>query len=401
MMYQECSSHALCLCACTAAPCLPFDQSLIRRALRLWREGLALSPDHPQLKQEAERYRALAFWLHPPRDIADSASVLPCKEHGAIYLDTRPFSSPLWQSIAASRSLLGGEEDTCDLSPHTDRARLLMDNLNVTFMGGGEWVCETRKPPLSRAECTSIIEEAEKIAAARRGSDEDGRSGNGWGTARHYAVPTTDIAVRDLPRTLVWFNAAMLDRIGPLVAAATALGGGDFSSGERAASANVDVKLESGFAKMQTACVEATKGEESNGGSWAEAAAAAGGAGDIGREFVSFVQRLRVHDAFVVRYDAAAQRSLPLHTDQGELSLTISLNSAEEYEGGGTWFEGLGRAVRPSDPGHVVVFPGGDTVHGGREITSGIRYILAVFLYEHREKDEEKEEEMDEEEGKV
>lgn len=340
------------------------------RALGLWREGLALSPDHPQLKQEAERYQDLAFWLHPPRGIADSANVLPCK-------DTPPFSSPPWQSIAASRSLFGGEEDTWH-----NCASLLMDNLNVTFMGGGEWVCETRNPPLSRAECASIIEEAEGIAAARRGSDEDDGSGNGWGTARHYAVPTTDIAVRDLPRTLAWFNTAMLDRIGPLVAAASALGGGDFRSGERAASANVDVKLESGFAKRQTACVEV------NGDGWTEAAAAAG---DIGQEFVSFVKRLRVHDAFVVRYDAAAQRSLPLHTDQGELSLTVSLNSAEEYEGGGTWFEGLGRAVRPSDPGHVVVFPGGDTVHGGREITSGIRYILAVFLYEHREKEEEEE----------
>lgn len=345
------------------------------RALRLWREGLALSPDHPQLKQEAERYQVLAFWLHPPRDIEDSANVFPCKDPGAICLDIRPFSSPPWKSIAASRLLFDGEEDTW-----RNGAGLLMANLNVTFMGGGEWVCETRNPPLSRAECAAIIEEAEERAAERRSSDGGDGSGNGWGTARHYAVPTTDIAVRDLPRTLDWFNTAMLNRIGPLVAAATALGRGDFKSGECAVSGNVDVKLESGFAKKQTACVEV------NGDGWTEAAAAAG---DIGQEFVSFVRRLRVHDAFVVRYDAAAQRSLPLHTDQGELSLTVSLNSTGEYEGGGTWFEGLGRAVRPSDPGHVVVFPGGDTVHGGREITSGIRYVLAVFLYEHREKEEE------------
>ncbi|CAN0504948.1 unnamed protein product, partial [Ectocarpus sp. 12 AP-2014] len=133
----------------------------------------------------------------------------------------------------------------------------------------------------------------------------------GWGTSRHYAVPTTDVAVRELPRTLAWFNRAMRTRIGPTVAVAAAAG-------------------------APTPPPPAL-----------------------------MLRRLRVHDAFVVRYDAAAQRSLPLHTDQGELSLTISLNGTDEYEGGGTWFEGLGRAVRPEEAGHVVVFPGGRTVHGG------------------------------------
>jgi hypothetical protein len=41
-------------------------------------------------------------------------------------------------------------------------------------------------------------------------------------------------------------------------------------------------------------------------------------------------------DAFVVKYDATKQRSLPLHCDQSEFSLTVALNSHDEdYQGGG------------------------------------------------------------------
>ncbi|CAM9153870.1 unnamed protein product, partial [Phaeothamnion confervicola] len=88
---------------------------------------------------------------------------------------------------------------------------------------------------------------------------------------------------------------------------------------------------------------------------------------------------LRVHDAFIVRYDAAAQNSLPLHTDQSDVSLTVALNGRSEYDGGGTWFEELGRAVCPEE-GHIAVFPG-HLFHGGHSITSGRRYIIAVFMY--------------------
>ena len=91
--------------------------------------------------------------------------------------------------------------------------------------------------------------------------------------------------------------------------------------------------------------------------------------------------RLRVWDAFVVRYDAAAQRSLPTHQDDSHLSLTIALNETGEYDGGGTSFEDLGGEgfVRP-EKGCVVAFPG-ELRHGGRAVTRGVRYIIAVFLW--------------------
>ena len=36
--------------------------------------------------------------------------------------------------------------------------------------------------------------------------------------------------------------------------------------------------------------------------------------------------KLRVIDAFVVRYDASKQKALPLHSDQSEYSITLPLN---------------------------------------------------------------------------
>ena len=84
-----------------------------------------------------------------------------------------------------------------------------------------------------------------------------------------------------------------------------------------------------------------------------------------------------------MRYDAAAQRSLPLHQDDSHLSLTIALNADGEFDGGGTGFAGGSRAsplvVRPR-LGHAVAFPGG-LWHGGEPITRGRRYVIAAFLW--------------------
>jgi hypothetical protein len=54
---------------------------------------------------------------------------------------------------------------------------------------------------------------------------------------------------------------------------------------------------------------------------------------------------MRVHDAFIVRYDAENEKSfsLPEHCDTSAVSVVLALNSEEdgEYSGGGTWFEAL------------------------------------------------------------
>ena len=59
--------------------------------------------------------------------------------------------------------------------------------------------------------------------------------------------------------------------------------------------------------------------------------------------------------------------------------MTIALNSSMDYTGGGTYFVDLGRALK-IEQGHYISFPG-NLRHGGDPITSGTRYILAMFLY--------------------
>jgi hypothetical protein len=140
----------------------------------------------------------------------------------------------------------------------------------------------------------------------------------GWTTSRHYSVPTTDIPLLSLPELLPHFNDALATLLLPALSAT-----------------------------YPTAAPSAS--------------------------------RLRVLDCFLVRYDAAKQASLPTHTDQSLLSFTIALNDPSEYDGGGTWFRGLGRALDAPAAGHAVLFPG-SIEHGGHPVSRGVRYIIVLFM---------------------
>ncbi len=93
--------------------------------------------------------------------------------------------------------------------------------------------------------------------------------------------------------------------------------------------------------------------------------------------------RLRVHDAFIVRYDsseAVGSVSLPEHSDTSAVSVTIALNAAgEDFQGGGLWLRAAGRALSPRR-GCGVAFAG-PLRHGGAPVTAGVRVILVLFLY--------------------
>ena len=146
--------------------------------------------------------------------------------------------------------------------------------------------------------------------------------GPGWTTNRHYGVPTTDIPLHSIPQLLLWFNGIMRDRISR----------------------------------------------------------------DLRDQFMGGKGRVAVHDAFIVKYHndsndidaqieaatsssssssrsileclknplSSSQRYLPLHTDESTHSLIIALNPTSEYEGGGTFFADLQRAIRP---GKCVIHP--------------------------------------------
>eukprot|EP01034_Spumella_vulgaris_P021375 gene21376-27405_t len=182
----------------------------------------------------------------------------------------------------------------------------------------------SKHPLLSAEECLEAISLAEQHAS---------QSTSGWTTARHYAVPTTDIPIHASPALLAWFNEIMKSRLGAML------------RGQFVNSSVVE----------STGCV------------------------------------VCVHDAFIVKYQcddeddisnsnslSAKQRYLPLHSDQSTHSLTVALNDRGEYAGGGTYFAALDTALRP-DKGHVLSFCG-ELLHGGDPIVSGTRYILAIFL---------------------
>ena len=68
------------------------------------------------------------------------------------------------------------------------------------------------------------------------------------------------------------------------------------------------------------------------------------------------------------------QALLPLHTDESMYSLTLTLNSSDEYVGGGTYFGEIHAALRPT-AGHVIAFEGawgGDGI-GRRVVVWGDR----------------------------
>ena len=181
-------------------------------------------------------------------------------------------------------------------------------------------VFRSRRALLSRGECAAVLRHAEAHAAAR----------GGWGTVRHSSVPTTDVAVEDVPALRPWLRALLRTRLLPMLAA----------------------------------CFPQLAGGETMG--------------PLG-------ERVRVHDAFIVRYDEADRSlSLPAHSDTSAFSFTVALNGTGVddgvFQGGGTWFRALGGKVVNAAAGHAVAFAG-PLWHCGHPISGGTRHILVLFLY--------------------
>ncbi|KAJ1454244.1 hypothetical protein M885DRAFT_522052 [Pelagophyceae sp. CCMP2097] len=173
----------------------------------------------------------------------------------------------------------------------------------------GPLLAHSRGPLFSAAETSAVIDECEAVALQN----------GGWGTQRHSAHPTTDVALSALPSTLQWFREdAWPSRLQPFLA------------------------QHFGY------CLPDAK-------------------------------RLKVVDAFVAKYDAAQGQSfLAPHRDGAMLSFNVALNGLEDYADGGTWFKSTGAAMR-SDRGKVLGHASA-MLHGGAKITAGTRYVLVAFV---------------------
>ncbi len=108
--------------------------------------------------------------------------------------------------------------------------------------------------------------------------------------------------------------------------------------------------------------------------------------------------RLFVYDALVIRYNstkaveaevttnAIQSAGQPLHRDLGLISVNIMLNSADDFEGGGTFFENqlldstsTIEPLKPSGVGYCLAHSASER-HAGAGTTAGVRDILVLFV---------------------
>jgi hypothetical protein len=153
-------------------------------------------------------------------------------------------------------------------------------------------VFRTKQALLSPEECSSVL----RIVDQHHSQNLGGK----WGTVRHSSVKTTDVAVEDIPALRPWLLALLHSKIFPLLSIAfpkladgTSLLHLDLNL-DPAADTNTDTDTVSGT--------------------------------------VPAASRLRVHDAFIVRYDAENDKSLslPEHCDTSSMSVILSLNEQDD-----------------------------------------------------------------------
>ena len=255
---------------------------------------------------------------------------------------------------------------------------------------------------MSPEECSFVLKMVEKYHSEKLHGK--------WGTVRQSSVKTSDVAVEDIIELHSWLLSLLHNKLYPLLSLAFPI------------LADGTAVLEEKEEKEE----ETVKEKEEEKGGKKE---------NNHSKNLTNKYRVRVHDAFIVRYDAEIEKtfSLPEHCDTSSMSIILSLNEHEDanenlktdndmksyveneftdlnknenkiknenenknenermrcpckkggsYTGGGTWFEALGPQglVVNADIGHAVLFAG-PLRHAGFPIHRGVRNILVLFLY--------------------
>ena len=103
--------------------------------------------------------------------------------------------------------------------------------------------------------------------------------------------------------------------------------------------------------------------------------------GDFFSENVYDFKNIDETENFIAKYTSNHEHSaLQVHIDDSEFSVQVSLNTIEEYIGGGTWYPKQ-KALVKVPKGYMVMHPGSiGFSHGARRVMSGSRYQLVSFI---------------------
>ncbi|KAJ1441057.1 hypothetical protein B484DRAFT_390922, partial [Ochromonadaceae sp. CCMP2298] len=237
-------------------------------------------------------------------------------------------------------------------------------------------VFRSKEALMTSDECAAVLREVHTY-----------HSGRAWGTVRHSSVKTTDVAVESVGSLRDWLRVLLATRVYPMIQEAfpvladgSSMGssiGGHGNSGRSENSEKSDNGINNSSGSSNNNNNTSTNNTNSH---------------------------LRVHDAFIVRYDSLVDGSLslPEHCDTSAVSVILSLNSQErgDYVGGGTWFEALGgegeggvgegEGEAEGDRGDTEVKIQAQAQaqaqaqrgqHAGFPISQGTRHVLVLFLY--------------------
>jgi hypothetical protein len=238
-------------------------------AYALWEEGAGLLPGDARLARQRRKLRTWAGLCSggAAAEAAEEAAAAGCVGGAGGPGEGGDAGAHFWQAAAHAAA------------PHVLPPRCAAHALFAPSQGG-RLAFTSAQPLLLRSECARVCA---AVAAHIAAPPHCGA----WPTVRSSSVPTTDLAVEEVPALVPWLRVLLRSRLLPLLAACFPV-------------------LADGSALTAA--------------------------------------RLRVHDAFIVRYDAAlGSVSLPLHCDTSALSVTLPLTQVgEEYEGGGWWWRPWG-----------------------------------------------------------
>ena len=206
-------------------------------------------------------------------------------------------------------------------------------------------IFRTCTPILAHSECKWIIEEAEKHALKST-----------WSSNRHYSVPTTDIPLHEIPSVLKWFQSSLQSKLRKLLHDQFLE---EFDGDINSIYINdlFIVKYDATFDDENSNNCTSVRERDTDTWHWSS-------------------KKIEIDDMCIKSH----RRFLPLHYDQSTHSIVIALNSSSEFSGGGTYFSDL-REVVSLDEGCMLSFCGNKLLHGGEPITSGVRYIMTMFIF--------------------